>query len=122
MPAIPASPTPRRHDTRSAGHGHARRVVVGLLLAVGAVLITDAVFGDRGLIVLMRTQRDVAALEADIARAEAENQRLRDEVERFKNDPTAIEGLARKELGLIRPGEKLFIIRDVPAPSSPDTH
>ena len=31
-----------------------------------------------------------------------------------RNDPTALEELARKDLGLIKPGEKLFILRDVP--------
>ena len=29
-------------------------------------------------------------------------------------DPEALEEIARKDLGLIKPGEKLFIIRDAP--------
>jgi hypothetical protein len=31
-----------------------------------------------------------------------------------RNDSSAIEDLARRELGLIKPGEKLFILKDVP--------
>ena len=34
---------------------------------------------------------------------------------RLKNDPTAIEEEARKNLGLIRPGETLVIVKDAPA-------
>jgi cell division protein FtsB len=31
----------------------------------------------------------------------------------LRENPQAIEEIARRELGLIRPGEKLFIIKDV---------
>jgi cell division protein FtsB len=34
----------------------------------------------------------------------------------LREDPNAIEELARRELGLIRPGETLFIIKDIPPP------
>jgi len=111
------TPTPRRPDRRRPGHG--RRVVWAALLLVGAVLVTDAVFGERGLLAWMHAEQQVASLEAAIARAEAHNQRLRDQVRHLREDPAAIEALARKELGLIRPGEKLFIIRDVPPPTRP---
>ena len=42
-----------------------------------------------------------------------ENARLREEARRLREDPAAIEEIARRELGLIKPGEKLFIVRDV---------
>ena len=48
----------------------------------------------------------------------AENQRLREQARRYREDPATIEELARKDLGLIKPGEKLFIIRDLP-PTAP---
>lgn len=90
--------------------------MLAISLTVGVILVADALFGERGLLALVRTQRQVAALEADIERAEAENQRIQEQVRRLQQDPTAIEELARRELGLIKPGEKLFIIRDVPSP------
>ena len=47
-------------------------------------------------------------------RQRTENDRLREQIRRLSGeDPTAIEEIARRELGLIRPGERLFIIRDV---------
>ena len=46
-----------------------------------------------------------------------ENDHLREQIRRLRGeDPTAIEEIARRELGLIRPGERLFPIHDVPAP------
>jgi cell division protein FtsB len=36
----------------------------------------------------------------------------------LKEDPAAIEEVARRELGLIKPGERLFILKDVP-PAKP---
>jgi cell division protein FtsB len=39
---------------------------------------------------------------------------MRAEIDRITNDPAALEELARKDLGLIKRGEKLFIIRDAP--------
>ena len=56
---------------------------------------------------------DVALTLENIASQKAENARLREEVRRLTEDPAAIEEVARRELGLIRPGEKLFIIKDV---------
>jgi hypothetical protein len=70
-------------------------------------------FGEKGLLALARTRQQHQALAADVARAQAINARMREDIRRLTNDPTAIEELARRELGLIKPGEKLFIIRDV---------
>ena len=48
-----------------------------------------------------------------LARSRSENARLREQARELREDPAAIEEIARRELGLIRPGEKLFIIKDV---------
>ena len=39
---------------------------------------------------------------------EVENQQLYQEISRLRNDPTAIERLARQELGLVKEGELIF--------------
>ncbi|MGE3405088.1 MAG: septum formation initiator family protein [Vicinamibacterales bacterium] len=41
---------------------------------------------------------------------------MREEARRLREDPSAIEDIARRELGLIRPGEKLFILKDIAPP------
>lgn len=79
---------------------------------VTIVLVVDALVGDKGLLDTMRARRQYAQLSADLVRKRQENAKLRDQIRRLKEDPTAIESLAREELGLIREGEMLFIVRD----------
>jgi cell division protein FtsB len=79
---------------------------------VTIVLVVDALVGDKGLLDTMRARRQYDILASDLARKRSENSRLRDEIRRLTNDPAAIESLARQELGLMRDGEVLFIIRD----------
>ncbi|MGH9254752.1 MAG: FtsB family cell division protein [Vicinamibacterales bacterium] len=93
-----------------------RRTVQYLLLAVGCVLLIDALVGDKGLLAMMQARQRYRSLEQSLADSRAENARLREEARRLREDPATIEEIARRELGLIRPGEKLFIIRDVESP------
>jgi cell division protein FtsB len=94
--------------------GRGRRVVRYALAFVTVVIVIDAVVGEKGLLALFKARRDFQAVEASLARARSENARLREEARRLREDPSAVEEIARRELGLIKPGEKLFIIRDVP--------
>jgi cell division protein FtsB len=91
-----------------------RRLLQLLLLFVAAVIVVDGLVGDRGLLAMLRARREYAELAATIARQRAENTKLREEARRLREDPAAVEELARGQLGLIKPGEKVFIIRDVP--------
>jgi cell division protein FtsB len=91
-----------------------------LLLFVASVIVIDGLVGDRGLLAMMRARRDYDTAAAAVARQRAENARLREEARRLREDPAAIEEIARRELGLIKPGEKVFIIKDVPPAGSMD--
>jgi cell division protein FtsB len=79
---------------------------------VTVVLVVDALVGDRGLVDTLRARRQHAAIAAALAQKRQENARLRADIRRLKEDPGAIESLAREQLGLIREGEVLFIVRD----------
>ena len=83
-----------------------------LLFVAAAVIVLDALAGDRGLLAMLRVRRQYQELAATVARAREENARLAEQARRLKDDPAAIEEVARRELGLIKPGEKLFIIKD----------
>jgi cell division protein FtsB len=95
----------------------ARGPVFFLLLFLALVLALDALVGERGVFAVMQARRDYAAAEAALATARAQNQRLREQMRRLQEDPTAIEELARLHLGLVKPGETLFIIKDVRKPN-----
>jgi cell division protein FtsB len=84
-----------------------------LLLLVASVIVVDGLVGDRGLLAMIRARREYDAATAAVARQRAENARLREEARRLREDPGTIEEIARRELGLIRPGETVFIIKDV---------
>ena len=95
-----------------------RRILQYAFLAAGCVLVIDALVGDKGLLAMIQARQQYRTLERSLAEVRSENARLRDEARRLREDPSAVEDLARRELGLIKPGEKLFIIRDV-APKEP---
>jgi cell division protein FtsB len=67
----------------------------------------------RGLVEMMKARQESEAMEQRLAGAKAENARMRQTILRLRTDRAAIEDLARQELGLIKPGEKLFTIRDI---------
>jgi cell division protein FtsB len=86
------------------------------LLFIASVIVADGLVGDRGLLAMLRARQEYEALATTIMRLRADNARLRDEARRLREEPAAIEEVARRELGLIRPGEKVFIIKDVSPP------
>ena len=118
-----AAPTTARRTapvaTSSVSPVARRKSLQILLLFVTLVLIINALIGERGLMETVRARRTHAELVTAIERLRAENSRLRDDARRLLSDPATIEALARQELGLIRPGEILFIIKDAkPATTS----
>jgi cell division protein FtsB len=89
-----------------------RRGVHMLLLFVTLVLVIDALAGEKGLLESMRARRQYQQLARSLDDLRRENARLRDQVRRLRDDPAAIESLAREELGLVKPGEIVFILKD----------
>jgi cell division protein FtsB len=109
--------TPPRPDTVAVPPmRRGRRLVHTLVFFIAFLVVIDALVGDKGLLATMRARSAYSELAADLTRARAENARLREEARRLREDPDTIEAIARRELGLIRPGEKLFIIKDRPSP------
>jgi cell division protein FtsB len=94
-----------------------RRAIQYSLVFIGMLVIVEALVGDKGLLTMLKARQEYQALEATLAASKTENARLREEARRLREDPSAVEEIARRELGLIKPGEKLFIVKDVPPPS-----
>jgi len=93
--------------------GRNPKMVRWLLLFVASLIVVDGLVGERGLLAMLRAQHEYDELAATINRQRVDNARLRDEARRLTDDPIAIEEVARRDLGLIRPGEKLFIVKDI---------
>jgi cell division protein FtsB len=91
------------------------RVLTLVLLFCALALVIDAVAGERGWIANRRNQRQVEQEEQNLAAKRRENAELADYKDRVKQkDPATLEEIARREHGLIRPGEKVFILKDAP--------
>lgn len=83
------------------------------MVFLGLVLVTHALVSDNGLFAMLRARAQYKALEQSLAQARSRNAALKEEARRYREDPSAIEEVARREHGMIKEGEKVFIIRDV---------
>lgn len=92
-----------------------RRRLRWALLFVTSLLLANALVGENGLLDQARHRRDHAALEQEIAQLREENLRLQEEARRLREDPGAVEAVARRELGLVKPGERPVLV----APADP---
>ena len=101
-------PLPRRQDRRWL-----RRALSMVTLAVTLVVMVDALFGERGFAEMLRARRAYADSRASLAALRQKNAGLREQARRLMEDPSAIEAVARRELGLIREGEVVFVLKPV---------
>lgn len=107
-------------EGRSNGDTGLRRKAwaVASLLALVA-LVVGSLFGDRGMLQLFAQRRRAEALQHELQDLRAVNLHLGDEIRALRSDPRAIERIAREELGLARPGETVFILREDQSPARP---
>ena len=106
-------PAPAAIPPKATLASRGRRLLRHALVFITAVIIIDAIAGEKGLLALLQARKEYSALERSLERARAENAELRDLARRLREDPATIEEQARRELGLIKPGEVLFIVKDI---------
>ncbi|MBI2956615.1 MAG: cell division protein FtsL [Acidobacteria bacterium] len=87
-----------------------RRLLLTLLGLALLALVVHTVFGEHGYLALARQREELKRLEQEIDRLEEENRRLAEEVQTLKSDPRAIERVAREQLKMARPGEKIITL------------
>ncbi|MGH7265741.1 MAG: FtsB family cell division protein [Candidatus Rokuibacteriota bacterium] len=94
---------------------HPGWIVAGLL----TMLLVVAVFGENGILHLRRLRAEIEALHRDVQALDAENERLSRAIGEVRTDPAAIERIAREELGLVRPGERVLRFPRTPRAAAP---
>ena len=107
--ARPRSVRARRPGGRAIGY---------LLLFGTCALVANALVGESGLLATRMASRQQARLAGQIAALKGQNEGLREHVRRLREDPTFIEEIARREFGLMYPGERVFILRSDSPPAS----
>jgi cell division protein FtsB len=85
-----------------------------ILLLVGLILLVwyFSLFGEKGLIKIIQLRRERDRIVADVSRMEEENKKLQEEIKRLREDSRYLESVARRDLGLIKENEILFIFED----------
>jgi cell division protein FtsB len=108
----------REEASRNEPQTRMKAWVLGTVIALIALTV-GSVFGDRGILNLMSRRRQVESLRGELETLRAENTRLSSEIAALRTSPRAIERLAREELGLARPDEAVFLIREEDEPRRP---
>jgi cell division protein FtsB len=101
----------REDPPRSEPRTRMRAWVLGTAIALIALAV-GSVFGDRGILSMVAEREKTKAMRSELDSLRAENARLAQEIADLRQNPRAIEKLAREELGLARPDETVFLIRD----------
>ncbi len=86
----------------------ARRRVRELLILGFLLLILHDIFGPHGVLAMRRSLKEAEQARQDLQQLNEENRKLENHVKALKTDPQTIEGIARDEMGLARPGEYIF--------------
>jgi cell division protein FtsB len=118
QPAEQHERAPRvRRRVRSGTEARERRRKIWTygVLVVSTVLMVNALVGEKGYLANLQARREFQDVNESLRQLKADNARLADEARRLRQDPQALEGAARQQLGLIMPGETLITLRDRPA-------
>jgi cell division protein FtsB len=111
MTDAPSSGSDRRtQPSRQAGR--ARRAVKAVMWIGAALLLAESIFGERGFTAMLEARRQHQAMQLSLDQLRAENTALRNQARRLREDPEAIEEIARRDLRLLAPGEIVFIVKD----------
>jgi cell division protein FtsB len=112
-------PIPRR-NRRSRRVASSRRVLLwGGIGLFGVYLTFFLVFGRMGVLAHLRMSGEAERIDSEIARVRGEIGELSREVDALNRDPHTIERLARERLGMVRPGETVFLFPDRPSGGAP---
>lgn len=90
--------------------------VLALLLMAMSV---HELFGDHGYLAMRRERAQYDQLQQQIEKLQKENKDLDDRVKALQTDPKAIERIAREQMRMTRPGEKVYTVPEKPSESAP---
>ncbi|MSR82204.1 MAG: septum formation initiator family protein [Candidatus Latescibacteria bacterium] len=101
--------SPLRPQAESVGNARWR---LGLALLVLGGILYLFVAGDEGLLEIRRQSQALSVLQARVDQLQAENDSLRQILTMLEHDKDYIEKVAREEYGMVKPGEKVYRLRE----------
>jgi len=84
------------------------RLLLALVIVVALAILPYQAIDSDSVAMLERIRGDLADARGRLASVESQNARLRTEIEMLRRDPRAVEEFARRDLGMVRPGEVLI--------------
>jgi cell division protein FtsB/cell division protein DivIC len=90
-----------------------KKRVLLLILISFLILGFLTFFGEKGVLHLLRLQKELDRIKETNIKMEEENQKLKEEVGRLQHEKRYIEEIARKELGMVKEGEIIYLF-DLP--------
>lgn len=92
-----------------------RRVATAAVAVLAVMLGYHVVFGQNGLTAFQQKRSEAKNLDRQLQQLSEDNNRLREHVDRLKQDPNAIEHEARESLHYTRPDEIIYTLPAAPA-------
>ncbi len=93
-------------------------LVLAAILALAALGVLSGVI-TQGLAEVERARAEERRLEARRTELESRIRSMEETLRRLQNDPEAVESLARRDLGWIRPGERILYLATPTPPPTP---
>lgn len=85
-----------------------------LSLAFLAAMLLDAFFSEKGMLRVRELEKEYDARLLEESGKREEIRELQEKIQALKDDPKAIEGVAREELGMVKPGEDVYLFAREP--------
>jgi cell division protein FtsB len=81
-------------------------------LLLGLLLLLWIIFApNRGIVALYKAKKEIMRLQEENRRLAGENKVLQEEINRLQDDPAYLEEKARKEYGMLKENEVLYIFK-----------
>ncbi|GAB4367160.1 MAG: hypothetical protein Kow00128_11360 [Deltaproteobacteria bacterium] len=100
----------REHGTEGRERSPGKRFPLLFAAAILAAAVLYSIFGEVGIVNTLKIRATQAQLERENERLRLEIAELRKEVEALRSNPSTIEEIARKELGLIGKKENVIVL------------
>jgi len=94
--------------------GLVSRIAVGVFGLLTVAMLLLAVFDERGALAVRERRMEKEKLQQEIDKINEDNKRHREEIENLQHNPDYIERRAREELRLVKPGEIILELPQVP--------
>lgn len=88
-----------------------KRIIIGSILSI--VVIAFILFSDHGLIKRVKLEIEKKAITTKIDKEQKEQDSLNQVMERLKYNMFDVEKIAREHYGMVKPNEKIYIIKEI---------